>query len=185
MGSTIIATQQREFQNVALTGLSSSYATGGGIDSASTTKPSVGVVYDSSSNNEMTSLIKFIPYADSNAPGASTIRFHGWNGYVNANGTTSWVPVLIGSYTLVVSDTTVQSVVINGTTRYLYRRINLSAAATSGLPAASVNLYGQFTANNVSTQSCAGVLDVIGSQIVTVQMTIASGTEGGILWSAI
>lgn len=184
MGSTIIATQQREYQNVALTAIPASFTTGAGISTASTTKPTARVVYDASSNNEMTSLIKFVPYISVNNATSVGLRFLGWNGYVNTDGTTLWVPTVIGRFDLEYTSGSVPSVTINGATRFLFARI--TNTSNNGIPTASVNLYGAFSAATANVEPCAAVLDVVGSQIVTVQMQAATGTpDAGILWSPI
>ena len=183
MGSTIIATQQREFQNVALTGMTSAFATGAGVSTASTTKPSAGIVYDASSNNELTSLIKFVPYLSTNDATGMEMRLIGWNGYVQTGGTTMWVPLVIGLYTLNWTSGTVPSMTLNGATMYLPNRI--ANTATNGIPTASVNLYGDFGASNASVFPIGGVVDMIGSQIVTVQLRASNATTGGILWAPI
>lgn len=179
MGSTIIATQQRAYQKVACA-LPASYATGNGISVAHTTKPSTQVVYDASSNNELTSLIKFVPYMSANSGTTIGVRFIGWNGYVQDAGTTLWVPNILADFTLLFTSGTVPSITIDGATMYLF------AGITQGLGTPSANLYSPRTNTASFVEPCAALLDAAGSQIVTVQMKESAGTAtGGILWSAI
>ena len=179
MGNMIIATQQREYTKVACA-LPASYATGLGISEAGTTRPATQVVYDTSSNNELTSLVRFVPYMSANSGTSIGVRFLGWNGYVHTAGTTLWVPSVIADFTLLFTSGTVPSITIDGATMYLINGIT----QVGGTPFA--NLYSPRTAAAANVEPCAAIFDAAGSQIVTVQMKESAGTAtGGILWSAI
>ena len=84
MGSTIIATQQRGYNKVS-TAFPASYATGAGVSTASTTRPATQVVYDTISNNELISLIKFTPFMSASSGSSIGVRLIGWNGYTQSD----------------------------------------------------------------------------------------------------
>ena len=179
MGSTIIATQQREYQKVACA-LPASYATGNGVSQAHTTLPSTQVVYSVFSNNELGSLIKFTPFMSANSGSSIGVRFLGWNGYTQAAGTTIWVPNVLADFTLLFTSGSVPSVTIDGTTMYLFSGI------TQNLATPTANLYSPRTNTPSFVEPCAALIDAAGSQIVTVQMKESAGTAtGGILWASI
>ena len=179
MGSMIIATQMRQFKKVAGT-YTNGYSTGNGISVAHTTRPVTNVLYDVSSNNELTSLIKFVPFLSANSGTSIGVRFLGWNGYVQADGTTIWMPNVLADFTLLFTSGTVASVSIDGTTMYLPSGITQVA----GTPTA--NLYSPRTAATANVEPCAAILDAAGSEIVTVQFKESAGTlTGGIFWSEI
>lgn len=179
MGSMIIATQQRQFKKVTGT-YTNGYSTGNGISLAHTTRPATGVLYDVASNNEMTSLIKFVPYMSASSGASIGVRFLGWNGYIQSGGTTLWMPNVLADFTLLFTGGAVPSITIDGATMYLFSGIT----QVSGTPAA--NLYSPRTAAAANVEPCAAILDAGGSEIVTVQFKETAGTAtGGILWSEI
>ncbi len=179
MGSMIIATQQRQFKKVSGR-FEASYGVGLGVSLASTTRPVSGVLYDIASSNELTSLIKFVPFMDANSGTSIGVRFLGWNGYVQSAGTTLWMPNVLADFTLLFTSGTVPSVSIDGTTMYLPNGITQVA----GTPAA--NLYSPRTAAAANVEPCAAIFDAGGSEIVTVQFKESGGSIlGGILWSEI
>lgn len=179
MGSTIIATQQRGYSKVS-TAFPASYATGAGVSTASTTRPATQVVYDTASNNELISLIKFTPFMSANSGSSIGVRLIGWNGYTQSDGTTLWVPNVLADFTLLFTSGTVPSASIDGTTFYLFSGITQNAATPTA------NLYSPRTNTSTFVEPCAALVDVAGSQIVTVQTKESAGSAtGGIMWSPI
>jgi hypothetical protein len=179
MGSTIIATQQRGYNKVS-TAFPASYATGAGVSTASTTRPATQVVYDTASNNELISLIKFTPFMSANSGSTIGVRFLGWNAYTQADGTSLWIPNVLADFTLLFTSGTVPSASVDGTTFYLFSGITQNAATPTA------NLYSPRTNTSSFVEPCAALFDVAGSQIVTVQTKESAGTAtGGIMWSPI
>lgn len=181
MGSTIIATQQRGYSRVS-TAFPASYATGAGVSTASTTRPATQVVYDTSSNNELISLIKFTPFMSANSGSSIGVRFLGWNGYIQTDGTTLWIPNVLADFTLLFTSGTVPSVTIDGSASpfYLFSGITQNAATPTA------NVYSPRTNTASFVEPCAAIIDAAGSQIVTVQTKESAGTAtGGIMWAPI
>ena len=177
MGSTIIATQQREYKKI-IGKFDAAYDTGTSI--VTTSRPSIKVLYDTGSSNELTSLIRFVPFLDANSGTSIGVRFLGWNGYVQSGGTTLWIPAVLADFTLLFTSGTVPSMTIDGATMYLASGIT----QVGGTPLA--NLYSPRTAAAANVEPCAAIFDAAGSQIVTVQFKESGATiNGGILWSEI
>lgn len=169
MADATIITYQRNFSNVSVASVGANYAS---IATLSTTKPTSGLVYDTQTMGMAPSLIRILPYASSTSIGAATgVRVVGWTGEVNsADGLTYWLPTVLADFNLTFSSGTVPTYSLDGSTQRPFATI----AQVAGTPAA--NLYSPGTAAAANVEPAAALVDIVGSQIVTVQFKAASGT---------
>lgn len=169
MADATIITYQRNFNNVSVASVGASY---GSIATLSATKPSSGVVHDQQLSGISPSLLRIMPYASSTSIGAATgVRVVGWTGEVNsADGLTYWIPTVLADFNLTFSSGTVPTYSLDGATQRPFATI----AQVAGTPAA--NLYSPGTASAANVEPAAALVDIVGSQIVTVQFKAASGT---------
>lgn len=169
MADATIITYQRNFNNVSVASVGATYAS---IATLSATKPSSGVVHDQQLSSISPSLLRITPYASSTSIGAATgVRVVGWTGEVNsADGLTYWLPTVLADFNLTFSSGTVPTYSIDGATQRPFAIITQVA----GTPAA--NLYSPGTAAAANVEPAAALVDIVGSQIVTVQFKAASGT---------
>jgi hypothetical protein len=169
MADATIITYQRNFSNVSVASVGATYAS---IATLSATKPSSGVVHDQQLSSISPSLLRITPYASSTSIGAATgVRVVGWTGDVSStDGLTYWLPTVLADFNLTFSSGTVPTYSIDGATQRPFAIITQVA----GTPAA--NLYSPGTAAAANVEPAAALVDIVGSQIVTVQFKAASGT---------
>jgi len=171
MADATIITYQRNFSNVSVASVGATYAS---IATLSATKPSSGVVHDQQLSSISPSLLRITPYASSTSIGAATgVRVVGWTGEVSStDGLTYWLPTVLADFNLTFSSTTgsIPTYSLDGGTQRPFATI----AQVAGTPAA--NLYSPGTAAAANVEPAAALVDIVGSQIVTVQFKAASGT---------
>ena len=83
MGSMIIATAQGVYNKATVAGASTNFTTGAGISAPDTSKPSTGVVFDATVNNELPSVMRIVPFVQTNSLTSPQMRFFGWSIYGN------------------------------------------------------------------------------------------------------
>lgn len=169
MADATIITYQRPYTNVSVASVGSSYAS---IATLSATKPSSGVVHDQQLNGMSPSLLRIMPYASSTSIGSATgVRVIGWTGKVSsADGLTYWLPTVLADFTLAFTSGTVPTYSLDSGTQRPFATI----AQVGGTPAA--NIYSPGTASGSNVEVASAMVDIAGSQIVTVQFKAASGT---------
>lgn len=191
MGQMEIVTSQPNYQRVFHSSPPSVYAT----VSATTTKPTTRIIYDSTvvggtgsgwQGNSSPSLIKLVPYANANNLTAPGIRIIGWSGYQTSStvatliGRTIWIPTVIAEFNLGYTTGTVPTYSIEGSND---ARPFSSAIQVYGTPVANVSSPAAPVTSN--TEWASVIVDPLGSQLVEVQFktTLASQTMSA-LWYA-
>lgn len=184
MPLSFIATSQNPLGEVGPISLTSGQAYDAAVITAtapSTTGQSALVV---SPTNDCPSLLRITPYAGGSTYTNVGLRVVGWNTYIEASGANIgrrlFIPTVLADLTLGYTSGTVPSLSIEGATANFFS----SVTAATGVP--TVNVYSPATAASTNVQHAHAVVDIIGSQFVTLQFR-ATGTSPtmGAFWATI
>lgn len=173
MPSAFISTMQNYFAEVGPLSLTSGAAYDGAVITATapSTTGASGLVL--SPGTDYPSLLRVTPYAGGNNYTSVGLRVVGWNVYIEASGANIgrkvYIPTVLADLTLGYTSGTVPSLSIDGATAYFF------SSVTVGVGVPSVNAYSPATATTGNVQHAHAVVDVIGSQFVTLQFK-ATGT---------
>jgi hypothetical protein len=174
MGSMLISTAQGGYNIATVQGTTTNFATGAGVTDPSTSKPSAGVVFDATVNNELPSLIRIVPFVRTNSLTNPSMRLIGWTQYANA----VWIPTTIAYFDLVQGSG--PSATIDGATTYFYDTMTQDSTAS---PEANVYSPGGFASAQVGAASA--VCDMAGFQVVTMQFEASGNATAGVLWATL
>ena len=191
MGQMEIVTCQPNYNRVFHSSVPSAYA----AVSATTTKPTTRILYDSTivggttagwGGNSSPSLIKLVPYASATGLAAAGMRLIGWSGYNSAGtiaallGRTVWIPTVIADFNLSYTTGTVPTYSIDASND---ARPFSGITQIFGSPVANVSSPTASGTSNTEWASC--IVDPLGAQLVEVQFktTTASQTMSA-LWYA-
>jgi hypothetical protein len=168
MAEAQIITVQRQYGNVTLPTVPASYPS----IAPTTTKPAAGVLHDQVVNAISPSLMRVLPYSAATSIGAATgMRLVGWNIRIDSStGNTTYVPTVLADFSLSFTTGTVPTWSMDGATQRPFAVI----AQVAGTPAG--NLYSPGTAAATNVEPASAMVDIAGSQMVTVQFRAASGT---------
>jgi hypothetical protein len=191
MGQMEIVTAQPNYQRVFHSSPSGTFT----AVSATTTKPTTRIIYDSTvvggtgagwQGNLSPSLIKLVPYANNTDLTSTGIRLIGWSGYQTSStaatliGRTVWIPTVLAEFTLGYTTGTVPTYSIEGAND---ARPFSSAVQVYGTPVANVSSPASPLSTN--TEWASIIVDPLGSQLVEVQFRTATGSRTmAALWYA-
>ena len=118
------------------------------------------------------SLLRITPFAGANNYTAVGVRVVGWNWYNQTSNTKIYVPTVLADLTMGYTSGTVDSESVDGTTVFFFSSVSVG----TGVP--TVNVYSPATAASANVQYAHAVVDIIGSQFVTLQFkaTVAAGS---------
>lgn len=169
MANAIIATGQNPFSEIGPISLTSAQAYDAAV--ATTTAPSTTSqsALILSPGTDYPSLLRITPFAGANNYTAVGVRVVGWNWYNQTTNTKIYVPTVLADLTMGYTSGTVDSEAVDGNTVFFFS----SVTAGAGVP--TVNLYSPATAASTNVQYAHAVVDIIGSQFVTLQFK-ATGT---------
>lgn len=173
MGSMIISTAQGVYNKATVAGSATTFSTGAGITAPSTSKPSTGVVFDAMTNNELPSVMRVVPFVETNSLTSPAMRFFGWSVY----GNTLWIPTPILYVDL--SQGSAPNASIDGTTSYFYD----SVTADDGTP--PPNLYNPVGFSSTQPGAATIVFDMAGFQLITMQFKASGAATAGVLWATL
>lgn len=173
MGSMIISTAQGVYNKATVAGSATNFSTGAGVTAPATSKPSTGVVFDAMTNNELPSVMRVVPFVETNSLTSPAMRFFGWSVY----GNTLWIPTPILYLDLVQGSAPNAS--IDGTTSYFYD----SVTADVGVPVPNVYDPANFTAAQPGVATV--VFDMAGFQLITMQFKASGAATAGVLWATL
>lgn len=147
-----------------------------------TTKPTVGIVYDATSSTASEfvpnpSLVTILPWSSVNTATNLAVRVWGWTSYTQTAGGLVWFPRLLLDASLVYPTGT-PSVVVDGAALYHMGTITATASITPTpvvfSPGVGIGAAAQAT------------FDPLGSQMVTMQMTSNTATQFcGVFWATV
>jgi hypothetical protein len=120
------------------------------------------------------SLMRLVPFHSANNATTPSFRVIGWATYVQTNGTPIYVPTLLADVACSYNSTSgsIPSLSVNGTTQHFFHAVSV----TGGVP--SVNAYSPGIAAAAGTPPACVLLDIAGSQYVTLQFESSTGTMG-------
>ena len=169
MANAIIATGQNPFSEIGPITLTSAQAYDAAV--ATTTAPSTTgqSALILSPGTDYPSLLRITPFAGANNYTAVGVRVVGWNWYNQTSNTKIYVPTVLADLTMGYTSGTVDSESVDGTTVFFFSSVTVG----SGVP--TVNVYSPATAASANVQYAHAVVDIIGSQFVTLQFK-ATGT---------
>ena len=177
MGSVLISTAQGGYNIATVQGTTTNFATGDGVTTPSTSKPSAGVVFDATVNNELPSLIRIVPFVRTNSLTSASMRLIGWTQYANA----VWIPTTIAYFDLTQGSG--PSATIDGNTTYFYA--TMTQATGSGLGTPTANVYSPATLSPAGIGAASAVCDMAGFQVVTMQFEASGNATAGVLWATL
>lgn len=178
MADATITTYQRNLSNVAVASVPASYA----VIVPTTTKPTSGVLVDhkAQSGNSSPSLIRATPYASATGGTGVGMRLIGWAIKVDAStGNDTYIPFVLGDFTLTFSTGTVPTWSIDGATQRPYAK----AVQVTGTPAA--NLYSPGTASASNEEPATVLVDLAGCQLVTAQFKSSGSPNMGVFYTTL
>lgn len=169
MANAIIATGQNPFSEIGPITLTSAQAYDAAV--ATTTAPSTTgqSALILSPGTDYPSLLRITPFAGANNYTAVGVRVVGWNWYNQTSNTKIYVPTVLADLTMGYTSGTVDSESVDGTTVFFFSSVTVG----TGVP--TVNVYSPATAASANVQYAHAVVDIIGSQFVTLQFK-ATGT---------
>ena len=153
-------------------------ATSYGALTFTTTKPTLGLVYDGVSSPGvspplyMPSLLVVMPFASQTTSSAMGMRVVGWRTFTATDLTVYYLPTVIADFALDFTAGTKLSYTIDGAT------VAPLSSVTQGLGTPAANLYSPYAAANTNQEFASVMVDPIGSQLVTIQMKSNAGTMG-------
>lgn len=173
MPNAFIATGQNALFEVGPITLTSAQAYDAAV--ATTTAPSTtgqsALILSPGTNYP--SLLRVTPFAGANNYTAVGVRVVGWNWYVQRSGANVgvkiYVPTVLADLTMGYTSGTVPSISVDGSNSFFFSSVTVGA----GVP--TVNVYSPATAAATNVQHAHAVVDIIGSQFVTLQFR-ATGT---------
>lgn len=138
----------------------------------STTKPTVGVVLDTtlSANSQSlgANLIDIMPWSSIGTNTLTYVRVIGWKLYPGA--IAPWyIPRILGEYQLLFTSGTKPSFDIDGVL-FPFTGVNQASATPGG------NVYTPYGTNNFDTALAHLIVDIAGSEMVTIQFRSTGGT---------
>ena len=169
MSASFISTYQNPLFEVGPISLTSAAAYDAAV--ATTTAPSTtgASALILSQTSDSPSLLRVTPLAGANNYTSVGMRVVGWNYYRQTSGTLIYVPTVLADLTLGYTSGTVPSISVDVTTTYFFRSV------TGGTGVPTVNVYSPATASASNVQHAHAVIDLVGSQFVTLQFK-ATGT---------
>lgn len=169
MPNAFIATGQNAFSQIGPITLTSAQAYDAAV--ATTTAPSTTgqSALILSPGTDYPSLLRITPFAGANNYTAVGVRVVGWNWYNQTSNTKIYVPTVLADLTMGYTSGTVDSESVDGTTVFFFSSVTVGAAVPT------VNVYSPATAAGANVQYAHAVVDIIGSQFVTLQFK-ATGT---------
>lgn len=169
MPNAFIATGQNAFSEIGPITLTSAQAYDAAV--ATTTAPSTTgqSALILSPGTDYPSLLRITPFAGANNYTAVGVRVVGWNWYNQTSNTKIYVPTVLADLTMGYTSGTVDSESVDGTTVFFFSSVTVG----TGVP--TVNVYSPATAASANVQYAHAVVDIIGSQFVTLQFK-ATGT---------
>lgn len=174
MPSAFISTYQQSFAEIGPITLTSAQAYDAAV--ATTTVPSTTAqsALILSPTTDYPSLLRLTPFAGANNYTAVGVRVVGWNWYNQTSNTKIYVPTVLADLTMGYTGTAgnVPSISVDGTNAFFFSSITVG----TGVP--TVNVYSPATAASSNIQHAHAVVDIIGSQFVTLQFkaTVAAGS---------
>jgi hypothetical protein len=147
-------------------------------------KPSVGLVYDYQqwTTNTLPSLLRLIPYSTINNGTSVGMRVIGWNEAMQANGTPMYFPTILGEFVLTYTSGTVPSPSFDfGVVQACALFSGITHVAGTPAP----NRYSPATVNAADTAIASVMIDVIGSQYVTLNFKSSGSPTMGAFWCTI
>jgi hypothetical protein len=163
MPNAFIATGQNQFPKIGPVDLVSAAAYDAAV--ATLTAPSTtgasGLILSPGANYP--SLLRVTPFATNNNFTAVGVRVVGWNWYVQTTGVKVYVPTVLADLTMGYTTGTVPSLSVDSTTLHFFSTVTVG----TGVP--TVNVYSPGTATASNVQHAHAVVDLIGSQFVTLQ----------------
>lgn len=179
MADARIATPNLPLDRVQIASVATTYT----AFAPSTTKPTVGVIYDVTQSDVALignpSLLQVIPHHSASNGTGLGMRITKFNRYTDTSGNVWWIPLTLFEGTPVYSSTAgnIPSANIDGALRYFFANITQTAVA----PTASV--YGPGSATATTNLTAGAIIDVAGAELVCVQF-ISSGTPTmGVFWT--
>lgn len=169
MANAIIATGQNPFSEIGPISLTSAQAYDAAV--ATTTAPSTTgqSALILSPGTDYPSLLRITPFAGANNYTSVGVRVVGWNWYNQTSNTKIYVPTVLADLTMGYTSGTVPSISVDGTTSFFFSSVTVG----SGVP--TVNVYSPATASATNVQHAHALVDIVGSQFVTLQFR-ATGT---------
>jgi hypothetical protein len=169
MPNAFISTGQNQFKEIGPVDLVSAAAYDAAVATltAPTTTGASALILSPGANYP--SLLRVTPFATNNNFTAVGVRVVGWNYYQQTSGTLIYVPTVLADLTMGYTTGTVPSLTVDGTLVYFFSTVSVGA----GVP--TVNAYSPGTASGSNVQHAHAVIDMIGSQFVTLQFK-ATGT---------
>jgi hypothetical protein len=165
MAQAQIITVQRPYNNVSVSGVAASYA----AIAPTTTKPSAGILQDQDTMPVSPQFVRVLPYVSRTDAGTTGMRLIGWSIRTDSStGNATYIPNVLADFTLTLSTGTVPTWSIDGATQRPFAII----AQVTGTPTQS--LYSPGTAAATNVEPAAAVVNIVGSQLVTVQFRAAS-----------
>ena len=172
MPNAFITTGQNAFSEIGPITLTSAQAYDAAV--ATTTAPSTTgqSALILSPGTDYPSLLRITPFAGANNYTAVGVRVVGWNWYNQTSNTKIYVPTVLADLTMGYTSGTVDSESVDGTTVFFFSSVSVG----TGVP--TVNVYSPATAASANVQYAHAVVDIIGSQFVTLQFkaTVAAGS---------
>ena len=172
MPNAFITTGQNAFSDIGPITLTSAQAYDAAV--ATTTAPSTTgqSALILSPGTDYPSLLRITPFAGANNYTAVGVRVVGWNWYNQTSNTKIYVPTVLADLTMGYTSGTVDSESVDGTTVFFFSSVSVG----TGVP--TVNVYSPATAASANVQYAHAVVDIIGSQFVTLQFkaTVAAGS---------
>jgi hypothetical protein len=178
MGQAEIVTGQPSFSLVEPTTAGASFT----AIAETTTKPSTNLVYDFQqwTTNTLPSLLRVMPFSNINNGTSVGMRIIGWTRFVQPNGIPFYLPTILGEFVLTYTSGTVPTGDIDPAgTLYLFSGITHVA----GTPAP--NRYSPATTLASDTALASVMVDVIGSQYVTLDFKSSGSAKMGAFWCTI
>jgi hypothetical protein len=125
-------------------------------------------------NGNTQSLMRLVPFHSANNATTPGVRVIGWATYVQTNSTPIYVPTLLADLACAYNSTagSIPSLSVNGTTQHFFHAITVA----SGVP--TVNVYTPGTGAAAGTPPASVIIDIVGSQYVTLQFESSAGTMG-------
>ena len=179
-----ITTPQNNFRRIYVNTSPTSYAAPFSV--LTQTAPATNLLFDATSasvNGQNPSLLFVMPFlvASTTAQTGIGIRLLGWRKYLQATDSTFWyLPTVLADFTLGFTTGTVPNYTIEGIAD---TRTFSNITQVAGTP--SAYLFSPATAAATNVEPAYAMLDITGSQFVTVQFK-SSGTPGmGVFWSTL
>lgn len=178
----VINTAQNNYNKVSIDSVPSTYANAAAV--LTKTAPSVGVLFDQSITgiaSQAPSLLYVMPFLVSATTAQTGIgmRVLGWRKYLEASTGDFWhIPTVLADLTLTFTSGSVPNYTIDAVAN---TRTFSGIVQVGGTP--SGNLYSPATAAGGNVEPAAAMIDLAGSQIVTVQFKSSGTPTMGTFWS--